>query len=88
MKFIHTDLGMLNGGEIVEVTLSGSQANIKLMTSSNFQLYKSNRNHNCYVGLATKSPVKIPIPSAGHWHITIDLGGYPGTIESSIKIIR
>ena len=33
MNFIHNDLGLLNGGELVEVRLS-SQANVRLMDST------------------------------------------------------
>ncbi len=51
MDFIHNDLGMLNGGELVEVSLS-SQANVRLMDSSNFSLYRNGSQHRFYGGLA------------------------------------
>ncbi len=48
MQFQQYDLGQLKGGEIVEVILKGSAANVKLMNSSNFQSYKSGRRHTYY----------------------------------------
>ena len=87
MQFQQYDLGQLRGGEIVEVTLTGNAANVKLMTSSDFQNYKSNRRHTYYGGYVTRSPYKIPVPSSGRWYITIDLGGYSGKIGSSIKVL-
>jgi Domain of unknown function (DUF1883)/TIR domain len=87
MKFIQNDLGNRKGGEIVEVTLSGSAANVRLMDSSNFQNYKNGRQHKYYGGHVTRSPVKLKIPRAGHWYITIDTGGYPGTIKAGVRIL-
>jgi hypothetical protein len=45
MKFIQHDLGHRRGGEIVEVTLSGSAAKVRLMDSSNLSSYKNGRQH-------------------------------------------
>lgn len=86
MQFIHKDLGQLRGGEIVEVSLNG-RANIKLMNGSNFNSYKRGQRHNFYGGQATKSPVRLQVPSSGHWHVTVDLGGYAGRIKASVRIL-
>lgn len=87
MKFTHYDLGTLRGGEIVEVTLSGSAANVRLMDSSNFQSYRSGRRHKYYGGNAKRSPVRLNVPRAGHWHVTVDMGGYGGSVRSGIRIL-
>lgn len=87
MKFQHYNLGNLKGGEIVEIKLSGNSSNVKLMDSSNFSSYKNNRRHTFYGGHATKSPVRIPVPRSGHWYVTIDLGGYSGTVRSSVNVL-
>jgi hypothetical protein len=34
VKFVHHDLGHVNAGDTVEVTLSGNAANVRLMDSS------------------------------------------------------
>lgn len=87
MKFQHYDLGHLSGGEIVQVTLSGTAANVRLMDSSNFSSYRAGRRHRYYGGNAKRSPVSIPVPHAGNWHVAIDLGGHGGTIRSSVNVL-
>jgi hypothetical protein len=87
MNFTHYDLGGLRGGEIVEVTLSGSAANVRLMDSSNFQNYRSGKRHTYYGGHAKRSPVRLQVPRGGHWYITVDLGGYGGSVKSGIRVL-
>ena len=87
MKFTQYDLGSRQGGEVVEVTLSGSAANVRLLDSSNFQSYKSGRQHRYFGGHAKRSPVRLQIPHAGHWYVVLDLGGYSGSIRSSIRVL-
>ena len=87
MNFTHYDLGNKQRGEIVEITLQGSAANVRLMDSSNFQNYRSGRQHRYTGGLAKSSPIRLQIPSNGHWHVTIDMQGLRGTTRSSIRIM-
>jgi hypothetical protein len=87
MNFQHYDLGFHNAGEIVQVNLSGNSANVQLMDSSNFDNYRSGRRYQYIGGNATRSPVRIQIPHSGHWHVAIDLGGYAGTIRSSVSVL-
>lgn len=87
MKFTQYDLGQKSGGEIVEITLSGSAANVRLMDSSNFSSYKSGRQHRYIGGLAKQSPVRLKIPHSGHWYVTVDLAGLQGTVRSGTRII-
>lgn len=84
MKFQFYDLGHCSKGEIVVVTLSGKAANVRLMDSSNFSSYKAGRRHRFYGGHATRSPVRLPIPRSGRWHVAIDLGGYGGSVRTSV----
>ncbi len=87
MRFIHHDLGLRSRGEIVEVKLSGSAANVRLMDPSNFSSYRAGRQHSYYGGLATRSPVRLVVPHSGHWHVTVDLGGLGGSVRSSARIL-
>lgn len=87
MNFTHYDLGYMRGGEVVEVTLSGNAANVRLMDSSNFQNYRSSRSHRYYGGHATRSPVRLQVPGSGHWHVTVDMGGYQGSVRSAIRVL-
>lgn len=87
MKFNKYDLGNLSKGEIVEVTLKGSAANVRLMNSSNLQNYRNGRRHTYYGGLVTKSPYRISVPSSGRWYVTIDMQGLRGSTRSSVRVL-
>ena len=86
MNFSYYDLGQRNKGEIVEVRLSAA-ANVRLMNSSNYSNYKNGRKHHYYGGYVKTSPYRIPIPTAGHWYVTIDLGGYAGKVKHSVNVL-
>jgi hypothetical protein len=85
MNFTHYDLGFMRGGEIIEVTLQGSAANVRLMDSSNFNSYKSGRSHRYQGGLVKRSPFRVQVPRSGTWHITVDMAGLKGSTRSSIR---
>jgi hypothetical protein len=87
MNFVHHDLGQRQRGEIVEITLSGNAANIRLMDSSNFQSYKNGRRHHYMGGLAKRSPVRLQIPRSSHWHVAVDLVGLRGNVKSSARVL-
>lgn len=87
MQFVHHDLGNCKSGEIVEITLSGSAANVRLMDGSNFQSYRNGRNHRYIGGLARKSPVRLQIPRSGHWHVAVDMMGLRGNVRSSARLL-
>lgn len=87
MKFIHTDLGHRQTGEVVEITLSGSAANVRLLDSTNFISYRNGRRHRYYGGLANKSIVHLRVPNSGHWHVAIDMQGLRGNVRSSVRVL-
>lgn len=86
MQFIHTDLGQRKRGEIVEVTLT-SGANVRLLSSSDFSNYKNGRQHRYIGGLARRSPVRLQIPSSGHWHVAVDMQGLRGSTRASVRVL-
>lgn len=86
MNFLYNDLGVLNGGEIVEVTLT-SAANVRLMDSGNFSNYQRGGRHQYFGGHVTRSPFRVPVPRAGHWHVAIDLGGYAGSVRAGVRVL-
>ncbi len=86
MQFIHNDLGQRKRGEIVEITLT-SGANVRLMDSSNFSSYKAGRSHRYTGGLAKKSPIRLQIPSSGHWHVAVDMQGLRGSTRASVRML-
>lgn len=87
MNFIHHDLGIVERGRIVEISLSGNAANVQLLDSTNFNNYKNGRRYSYIGGLAKRSPVRLQIPRSGHWHVAVDLRGLKGNVKSSARIL-
>jgi hypothetical protein len=73
--FIHSDLGFRTAGDIVEITLSGNAANVRLLDSTNFHAYRNGRQHRYVGGLAQRSPVRLEVPTSGQWHVAVDMQG-------------
>lgn len=86
-EFIHSDLGFRDQGDVVEVTLRGSAANVRLLDSFNFSQYQQRHRHNFYGGLAQQSPVHIQIPHSGIWHAVVDMQGLHGTVNAGVSVI-
>lgn len=86
MNYLHYEFD-LSRGDCVEVTLD-KQANVRLLDSTNYSLYRDGKSHRYHGGLAKKSPVVLAAPSPGHWHVVIDLGGYAGTVRASARVLQ
>lgn len=86
MNFLKYDLGHLNRGEIVEVTLTRG-ANVRLMTSSEFSNYKNGRRHRYIGGLAKQSPLRLQVPNSGRWIVTVDMQGLQGSTNASVRVV-
>jgi hypothetical protein len=71
---------------VAVVTLKGNAANVRLMDGHNLRNYKSGRQHRYRGGLAQRSPVRMLIPSDGHWYVTVDLQGLRGTVRSGVTV--
>lgn len=86
MQYSYYDLGYLDAGKVVEVTLTKA-ANVRLMDSSNYNSYRNGNRHHYYGGYVKQSPYKITIPRSGHWYVTIDLGGYAGSLRHGVRVL-
>jgi len=87
MNFIHTDLGNLESGRIVEITLKGNAANVQLMDNSNFSNYKNGRQYRYIGGLAKQSPVRLATTHSGHWHVAVDMRGMRGQVNAGVRVL-
>ncbi len=87
MQFIHHDLGHRKAGEIVEVTLSGNAANVRLLDAGNYGAFRSGRQHRYIGGLARRSPVRLQIPHGGTWYVVVDMQGLRGSVRSSARVL-
>lgn len=87
MKFWYRDLGQQKAGTVVEVSVSGNAANVRLLDSSNFSNFKAGRRHRAIGGHVTRSPVRLQIPNSGHWYVTLDFGGSVGNSRWGVQIL-
>jgi hypothetical protein len=85
MEHVRYDLGNLKKGSTVVVTLT-NQANVQLMTQSEYRNYQAGRRYRYHGGRVTRSPFQIVVPSTGHWVVAIDLGGYTGRISANVAV--
>jgi hypothetical protein len=85
MEHLRYDLGNLKKGSTVVVALK-NQANVELMTNSEYNNYKAGRRYRYHGGRVTRSPFRLPVPFNGHWVVAIDLGGYAGRISASVAV--
>jgi hypothetical protein len=77
----------LEKGSTIVVELS-TAANVRLMDSSNFNSYKSGRQHRYRGGLAKQTPFRIVVPSTGGWYLTIDLWGLRASnVRFSVNVV-
>lgn len=86
-SFVKHDLGSLQGGELVTVTL-GERANVRLLDANNFQRYQRGEGHTLIGGEALRSPIRLRVPHADHWYLVLDLGGAAGTIHSNVTVTQ
>lgn len=86
LTFLKFDLGNLTTGKIAEATLTSS-ANVRLMTSANFNNYKNGRNYQSISCLPKRSPVRLEVPNSGHWYVAIDMQGLRGSTKASVKVL-
>lgn len=86
MNFLHYEV---NAGpdDLIQVTLD-KQANVRLLDSLNFQRYRSGRRHEYRGGLVENSPFNLVAPHHGSWHVVVDLGGYAGSVDAAVQVLR
>ena len=87
MNFTHYKFGSLSRGQIIEVTLQGSAANVRLMKSQDFAHFQHGRRHKYFGGLVKRSPHRFVVPSAGQWHVTVDMAGLRGNVRSAVRVL-
>jgi hypothetical protein len=73
-------------GDVAEVTLDRA-ANVLLMEPPNYSSYQEGRAYHYEGGYSTESPVQFAVPKRGHWHVVVDLGGGPGQVRASVRLL-
>jgi hypothetical protein len=87
MRFLSSDLGFAAGGSTVVVELSGTEANVMLLDDANLARYQRGQEFSYRGGHFTSSPARIGVPWSGRWHLVVDLGGFGGSVEASVRVV-
>jgi hypothetical protein len=85
-KFLHYEVGA-SSGDAIEVALHGNAANVLLLDDSNYSDYQSGRPFHYLGGYFKRSPVVLRAPISGRWHVVVDLGGRPGRVAASVRVL-
>jgi predicted type IV restriction endonuclease len=85
MNHLHYEFNA-SDGDVAEVALDRA-ANVLLMDSANYGNYSQGRDYRYFGGYSTKSPVRLAVPRAGHWHVVVDLGGGAGQVRASTRLL-
>ena len=84
MEYLVFDLKQLSQGNIVEVSLTGTECDVMLVNYTNLLNYKNGRDVRYYGGHYKQSPVKIPIPHHDHWYVIVT----NGNVKASVSVIK
>lgn len=87
MEFLKYDLGQLETGRIVEITLDRNGAYVRLLDSANFNEYTKGRKCTYIGGLATKPSVRLKTSHPDHWYVAVDMGGLNGKVNTTARVL-
>ena len=87
MNFLHTRVEIEDGDSIV-VTLRGDEANVLVMSDTDFRNYRSGGRFSYHGGHYRRSPAIICPPESGAWNVVVDLGGDAGRVRASVQVIH
>jgi hypothetical protein len=86
MSFLHTEF--TGGSECLALVTLDGQANVMLLSDSDFHAYQCGHSFNYRGGWATRSPIRLVPPHHGRWHVVVDLGGYEGRLRAGVRVIN
>lgn len=85
MLHLHREIDV-GPDESLEMLLS-NRANVLLLDDANYGRYRKHESFEYQGGgFADHSPFPLDVPHPGHWHIVVDLGGYPGKVRATLRI--
>ncbi len=85
-KFLNYEVATGNG-DAIEVSLHGNSANVLLLDEPNYRNYQSGQKFHYHGGYFDRSPVVLRVPASGRWHVVVDLGGRPGRVSASVRVL-
>jgi|CZKE01.1.fsa_nt_gi hypothetical protein len=87
MNFLHYEVSA-QSGDVIQVLLAGNAAYVRLMDDNNFHRYRSGQHFQFYGGYFKQSPAIVNAPSAGRWHVVVDLADQVGRVNAEVRLLR
>lgn len=87
MNFLKFTLGYQGGGRVVEANLSGVESDVFLVDDSNLRSFESGSDFRYFGGRYKQSPVRLQIPSPGHWTAVV-MPGPGGAVSASVRVLN
>ena len=81
-------LGRASAAAIAASKLRSSSVSSGRSTWRRSSQYQNGLQHNYHGGRATQSPVRLPIPHSGIWHVVVDLQGLANSTSASARVIN
>lgn len=72
-------------GDAVRVEID-RDANVLLVDDHGLEAYSRHQPFHYVGGGYPKGHALVGIPGAGNWHVVVDLGGSPGSVQATITI--
>lgn len=85
MNYLKFDLHQQNSGAVVEVRLSGVESDVFLVDSGNLRSFEGGGRYQYYGGHYKASPVRLRIPTPGHWTAVVIPKG--GRVDASVRVL-
>ncbi|WP_210491413.1 DUF1883 domain-containing protein [Patulibacter sp. SYSU D01012] len=70
MTVVHRDLGTQYDGAILELLLD-DRADVLILDPANYRRYCLGVGFHAYGGHGLHTPLRLPLPGAGHWHAVV-----------------
>jgi hypothetical protein len=88
VKLLHTQVAA-GPQNIVEVFLSRPNANVVLLDDANWWLYQRGQVYQPQAGgfFQATNTVRLRAPIQANWHLVVDLGGQPGDITATYRVV-
>jgi Domain of unknown function (DUF1883) len=87
VNFLDFDLGWREARSVVNVTLSGVESDVLLVSATDAQRYGQGQQVQYWGGHYRRSPAVIRVPNSGNWHVLV-VPGLGGRVEASVKVLR
>ena len=86
MNHIHHEYAL--GPEDAVTVALDNRANVMLLDDENYRKYRSGKSFRYHGGSSNAATVTLEAPHPGTWHLVVDLGGYPGSVNAQIEVER